>query len=134
MSNPSNPSSINLEFLRKQAKLLLKQCRENDPAALGRIRAQLDRLPDPIKLADVQHALAHEHGGWPPLIYACASPLNRLSSRHSAGITESVKLLLDAGADPNTFTLSDPSNPESRVSAAYRAVVGMKIGVLFTLQ
>jgi len=57
-----------------------------------------------------------------------------LSSRHSAGITECVKLLLDAGVDPNTSTLSDASNPESRVSAAYRAVAGMKMGVWIMLQ
>jgi ankyrin repeat protein len=185
---------------------LLRQCRKGDAAALGRVRAQLPPLPDPIRLADVQHVLAREHGsanwaelkrhgdplesflvaargaalgkakaylakfpemagesihaacaigdaeavarhlksdpslvteehnGWPPLIYACTSPLNRLSSRHSAGITECVRLLLDAGADPNTFTLSDLSNPESRVSAAYRAVLGMKLGVLIMLQ
>src|SRR5512132_2545792 len=62
MSNPSNPSPINLEFLRKQAKLLLRQCRESDATALGRVRAQLPQLPDPIKLADVQHVLARELG------------------------------------------------------------------------
>jgi len=206
MSDPSNSSPVNLEFLRKQAKLLLRHCREGEPASLGRIRAQLPRVPDPIQLADVQHVLAREHGyanwaelkrhgdpledflvavrgaalnkaksylarfssfaaesihaacaigdaeavrrhlkldlslataehdRWPPLIYACASPLNRLSSRHSAGINESVKLLLDAGADPNTSPLSDASNPESRVSAVFRAVMGMKLGALIMLR
>src|SRR6267143_5640206 len=63
MSNPSDRSlKINLEFLRKEAKALLKQCREGNAAALGRIRAQLSRLPEQIKLADVQHVLARELG------------------------------------------------------------------------
>jgi hypothetical protein len=62
MSDPFNLSlHVNLEFLRKEAKALLKQCRVQDAAAIARIRAQLPRV-DEIKLADVQHALAREQG------------------------------------------------------------------------
>jgi ankyrin repeat protein len=55
-------STINIESLRKQAKALLKLCRSGDAAALARMRAQLPRLGDAIKLADVHHALARELG------------------------------------------------------------------------
>jgi len=55
-------SPINIESLRKQAKALLKLCRSGDAVALARMRAQLPRLDDDIKLADVHHALARELG------------------------------------------------------------------------
>src|SRR5262245_28983798 len=60
----------NLERLRKEAKALLKQIRAGDVAAMDRIRAHLSvlstfdtaQLVRRIKLADVHHALAREHG------------------------------------------------------------------------
>jgi hypothetical protein len=66
----SEQSSINLEFLKKQAKVLLKRCRAGDTEAIGRIRARLPRLAKlddlratmEIKLADVQYTLAREKG------------------------------------------------------------------------
>lgn len=65
MSVPSN-----LEFLRKEAKALLKQCRSGNAQAIGRIRLQLpglasladSRISETIKLADVHQALAREKG------------------------------------------------------------------------
>jgi ankyrin repeat protein len=62
--------SLNLEQLRKEAKALLKQCRAGDQAAIVRVQSFLPRLAaaedrqilGQIKLADVQHALAREHG------------------------------------------------------------------------
>ncbi len=176
------PKPLNLEYLRKQAKTILKQCREANPAAIGRMRSRLPRLamltdeqiPAHIQRADVHQALACENGyanwgelkrydaplarflaavrggawrdaqnelqhseaiveesihaacaignasavlehldtdpklmameaeGWPPMVYACASPFHQLSERHAAGIAECVALLLDRGADANT--------------------------------
>ena len=64
-SNPSNfPPNINLEFLRKEAKALLKRCRAGDAQTTTRINAQLPRQPGAadMKLAAVQHALARELG------------------------------------------------------------------------
>jgi hypothetical protein len=65
---------MNFEFVRKEAKSLLKLCRSKDPSTLFRIRANLPRLAGltneeastAIQLADVQHALARECGlaGW----------------------------------------------------------------------
>jgi ankyrin repeat protein len=174
--------SLNLEYLRKQAKTILKKCREADPGVIERVRSRLPRLAgltngqvaERIQLADIHHVLAHEKGysnwselkrhdapldrflaavrggaekaalaelraspavieesihsaraignaeavrhhldaapvllhaevhGWTPLIYACASPLHRVSERHAAGIVECIELLLDRGADPDT--------------------------------
>src|SRR6266704_1007362 len=61
---------LNLERLRKEAKTILKQCRAGDAAVVERMRALLPRfstmdakhLASQIKLADIQHALAREHG------------------------------------------------------------------------
>jgi len=186
---------INLEFLRKEAKKLLRQCRSGNATALARVQKQLPALSSNIQLADVQHALAREQGfanwselkheesstkqflaavrdgsfqsakqyiaksrtlarasihaacalgdaeavsvhlendpallnslfeGWPPIHYACGSPLHRLSGRHSAGISECVRLLLDRGADPDTFVLADAADPDSRVFPIYRAAM-----------
>ena len=58
MSTPREERSApSLERLRKEAKKLLRQCHNGDPAALARVRAG-----EAAKLADVQHALAREHG------------------------------------------------------------------------
>jgi ankyrin repeat protein len=197
MSVPSH-----LEFLRKEAKALLKKCRSGDADAIRRVRLQLPRLAsltdvqlaEAVKLADIHHAVARErghdswgelkrgdslveqflvairgadfrearrtlaalpemaaeslhaacaigdseavahhldrdpsllnaeHGGWAPLMYACGSLLSRVSARQSAGILECATLLLDRGADPNTFVLTDPSDPQSALSAFRRAM------------
>jgi hypothetical protein len=174
--------SLNLEYLRKQAKAILRKCRDADPGVIERVRSRLPRLAvltntqiaERIQLADIHHVLAHEQGysnwselkrhdapldrflaairggalkaalselrasraiieesihtasaigsaeavrhhldavpellhaevnGWEPLVYACASPMHRVSERHAAGIVECIELLLDRGADPDT--------------------------------
>jgi ankyrin repeat protein len=214
MSDSSNPSAhVNLEFLRKEAKALLRKCRTGDLAATARIQAQLPRfsgrdagqLASQIKLADVHNALAREQGyskwtdlkhldeplerflsavrggdlktaqtvlvdsagvaednihvacvigdsdavgrylaldperataehrGWPPLIYACASPFNRLSSRHAAGVLDCVTVLLSRGVDPGTSTFSNPSDPSSKTTAIARAGMSGNIPVFHLL-
>jgi ankyrin repeat protein len=40
--------------------------------------------------------------GWPPLLYACYSRWHQIDPRRAEGLTEVVRLLLDAGASPNT--------------------------------
>jgi hypothetical protein len=65
MSNPSH-----LEFLKKEAKSLLKECHAGNAGALKRIRANLPRpIAKEIQLAEIQYALAREHGysSWPEL-------------------------------------------------------------------
>ena len=39
---------------------------------------------------------------WPPLLYVCHSRWHRIEPDRAAGLTEVARLLLDAGADPNT--------------------------------
>jgi ankyrin repeat protein len=55
------------------------------------------------------------------LIYACASRFHQVNPRHAAGIFDCVSLLLDRGADPDTYTLADPSDPDSKIPALERA-------------
>ena len=40
--------------------------------------------------------------GWPPLLYACYSRWHQIDPGRAAGMAEVVRLLLDAGASPNT--------------------------------
>ena len=40
--------------------------------------------------------------GWPPLLYACYSRWHRIDPGRAAGMADVVRLLLDAGASPNT--------------------------------
>ena len=40
--------------------------------------------------------------GWPPLLYACYSPWHQIEPERAAGLADVVRLLLDAGASPNT--------------------------------
>ena len=65
MSTPSQ-----LEFLKKEAKSLLKKCRAGDAGALKRMRASMPRpIAKEIQLTEIQYALAREHGysSWPDL-------------------------------------------------------------------
>lgn len=40
--------------------------------------------------------------GWPPLLYVCYSDWHRIDRGRAAGMAQVVRLLLDAGASPNT--------------------------------
>jgi ankyrin repeat protein len=40
--------------------------------------------------------------GWPPLLYACYSPWHQIDPGRTAGLAEVVRVLIDAGASPNT--------------------------------
>jgi hypothetical protein len=76
MSNPSHRfAEINLEFVRKEAKSLLKMYRSGDAGAVARIRAVLPRAAAEIKLADIQYVLAREYGSasWGKLTQQAAS-------------------------------------------------------------
>jgi ankyrin repeat protein len=88
------------------------------------VRYHLDRTPTLISL---------EEQGWQPLLYVCGSPFNRLSPRHGFGLHECAKVLLDRGADRDAFSLADPSDPESKISARTRATMNNNRLVLLLL-
>jgi hypothetical protein len=53
--------------------------------------------------ADPGAALAvDDERGWPPLLYACYSRWHQIDPDRAADLAEMVRLLLDAGAIPNT--------------------------------
>jgi len=72
MSEPVStrlPARPSLEQLRKQAKDLLRACRNAEAVALERVRRHKPQVTDP-SLADAQFALAREYGfeSWPRLV------------------------------------------------------------------
>jgi hypothetical protein len=81
------PSAFNLEYLKKRSKRLLRECRAVDAEAIAWVQARLPRLRSldgpalstSIGLADVQHAVAVEHGfsSWGDLT-RYGDPLSRL--------------------------------------------------------
>jgi len=52
-----------------------------------------------------------EERGWPPLLYACYSRWPQIDPSRESGVAEVVRLLLDAGASPNT---NDGGRPRYR--------------------
>jgi ankyrin repeat protein len=83
--------------------------------SIGDVDAVRHHLELDSRLIDAKYC------GWSPLIYACASRFHQRNPRHAAGIVDCVALLLDHGADPNSFTIADPSNPDIKIPAVARA-------------
>src|SRR5215468_6625192 len=87
MSDSRFPSNVNLEYFRKQAKKLLRDCREGRARAIARVRLQLPRIKDlapeetgaRLKLVDIQHAIAREQGfaNWAELKQSNYSPTDQ---------------------------------------------------------
>jgi ankyrin repeat protein len=71
MSLRQLPARPNLEHLKKQARKLLREFLQDDPAAVGRFREAANALPagSAPKLADALHVIAREYGfdSWPKL-------------------------------------------------------------------
>jgi len=63
----------------------------------GRVRAEIAADPGLATRADPR-------SGWTPLHAACASQWHRLDPARADGLLEVVRILLDAGADPNEST------------------------------
>ena len=63
-----------------------------------------------------------EQRGWPPLLHACYSHWHSIDPACTAGITEVARLLLDAGASPNTSNGAQPRR--GRRGALHGAVRG----------
>src|SRR5262249_24581210 len=98
-------SNVNLEYFRKQAKKLLRDCRDGKPAAIARVRSQLPRTgslaPEEIrarlKLGDVQQALAREQGfaNWAALKLSDYSPCDQFLAAVRNGALAPVKRHVD---------------------------------------
>jgi hypothetical protein len=69
-STPRLPNRPSLDQLRKRAKELLQQLRNDDPPAAALLRKYKPNVSDPI-LADAQFVIAREHGfeSWPKLVH-----------------------------------------------------------------
>lgn len=67
-------------------------------AVLGEVPQVRERIAvDPGEAVAID-----EVRGWPPLLYACYSRWHRIDPGRAAGMAEVVRLLLDAGASPDT--------------------------------
>ena len=56
------PAVERVEHHRKVAKELLRDARAGESDAVERLREALGRVPDRLRLADAQRAIAREHG------------------------------------------------------------------------
>jgi|SRR5580704_5191751 len=101
---PARPS---LEHYKKQAKDLLKSCKSGDSGAVQRVKShhpRFSKLPDSgtlpgVALADVQFAIAREHGfeSWPKF----AKEIERLNTQtFVAGIGDPVAAFIQAACVP----------------------------------
>ncbi|MGH6657176.1 MAG: ankyrin repeat domain-containing protein, partial [Actinocrinis sp.] len=79
-----------------------------DPGIAGRSLSAAAVIGDAAAVrehlaSDPRAAVAlDDERGWPPLLYACYSRLHRIDPDRGRGSAEAVRLLLAAGADPNT--------------------------------
>jgi ankyrin repeat protein len=130
-----------------QGERFLSAIRSRDAAAAGRL---LERHPGVARAnvftacctgaADfVAEALAAEPGlataghapdGWPPLLYLCSSTFHSGNPERARGILRCAELLLGQGADPNSHTLFDAGDPQSKLPALYFACVSDNVPVV----
>ena len=88
-----------------------------DPEIAGRSLLAASVLGDAAAVrehlaADPAAAVALDEGrGWPPLLYACYSRWHQVDPGRAAGLAEVVRLLLEAGASPDT---NDGGRPRFR--------------------
>lgn len=113
-----------VRILKQHPQILAKSihvaCAAADVRALSRLLKA-----DPKALTGDQPFL-----GGAPLVYACASHVHTLSPKHAKASLRCVRLLLDKGADANSFTLANPQDPHSRLSVLYRACVSNNVPVV----
>jgi ankyrin repeat protein len=95
------PASPNLEHLKKQAKELLEDFRQNKPEARARFREEINLTSTDAHLADAQHVIARSYGfaSWPKLKehveWFTLSPQEQLSAAVRASDAQRVKRVLE---------------------------------------
>jgi ankyrin repeat protein len=87
---------------------------------VARVRYEIERDPDAATRAD-------PHTGWTALHAVCASKWPKLDPARSAGVVATVRVLLDAGADPNARI--KPDGPSAGSSALRCAAAAASSGV-----
>ncbi len=66
------------------------------------VLADSEQVRERIAVDPAAAVAIDEVRGWPPLLYACYSRWHKMDPFRAAGMAEVVRLLLDAGASPNT--------------------------------
>src|SRR5215472_1011149 len=95
------PASPNLEHLKKQAKELLEDFRQNKPEARAQFREEINLTSTDAHLADAQHVIARSYGfaSWPKLKehmeWFALSPQEQLSAAVRASDAQRVKRVLE---------------------------------------
>jgi ankyrin repeat protein len=96
--------TASVEGLTKQARDILR----SDPNIGRRSLLAATVLGDAEVVRDILGAdptaavAIDDDRGWPPLLYACYSRWHQIDNNRMSGMAEVVRLLLDAGASPNT--------------------------------
>ena len=103
------PAHPNLEYLKKEAKDLLRELQRANPNAVERLRAQrLAPTAEDTKLSDAQHTIAREYGfaSWARLkehvesVVRAFAPADALKTAVIAGDARRVELLLEQHRRP----------------------------------
>jgi ankyrin repeat protein len=89
--------------LREAAAILdaIPEMASHSPAAAA-VLGDAQQVARMITADPAAAVTTDEVRGWPPLLYACYSRWPQIDAGRAAGLTEVVRLLLDAGASPNT--------------------------------
>lgn len=126
-----------------QVERFLAAIRQRDAAAAGRLlrehpeisragvfaaacTGEADFLAGLLDARPELVSIRHEPDGWTPLLYLAESPLHADPAR-GRGILRCAELLLDRGADPNSFTLWDGGDDHSKLPVLYRACVSNNV-------
>ncbi len=124
------PTKPNLEHLKKQAKQLLHNFQQGDPVAVEQFQSlAMPRAPESPKLADAQHAIAHDYGfaSWPKLkehvesLTRLLEPREQLSAAVRASNAEWVARLLASHPALKT-EINDPMHNHGGMQALLAAV------------
>ncbi len=81
-------------------------------------------------LADEPPSPRHPRNDWTPLLYLAGAPFHAESPDASEAYLAAARLLLNAGADPNEYSLSCEEAGRSRLTVLYRAVMGNNIALV----
>ena len=88
-----------------------------------------DRVAACIARDPAQASAVDRDSQWTPILYACWSTFHTVGPQPAADSLRVIQLLLDHGADPNAYTISEHDS-ESRLPALYRACVSNNVAAV----